>query len=287
LNAPCLTPAEVNALSALFTREASVVGLADALGTSLNRAAGAFQAGNLSAETLQRQTADQYAQQLASALSGEAALRQNVAAALQAGTCGSKAITTAAVSAFESKVSASGLPSWLIAKLQQVGADSTTIAQVQQLVIAQDINAVAGTYPAKLADPSLLTALQQEPSVLRVDTNPATLHSVAGQVKVKLGRLRRGRHHLFQQTVTLRNVSGRPIDSPLVLLLGGLSRRIKLLNGTGFGGRGHRPFLAIKGLGANNVLAPGGSVTVALRFSGPASASAHFHPFIMAGIGTP
>src|SRR5215471_17629092 len=153
-----VTQAEADSINALLTNLTQSIGLAQAAITSINRANGAADAGNSFWETQQLQAAAQYAQQLSSLLGAQPVLRANFVAALQAANFAPLQVSIFDALNFESNVSFSGLPAFLVNDLTSLGADADTINQVTQLAIVQDVNAMAGTFASNLTDTTVDTS---------------------------------------------------------------------------------------------------------------------------------
>jgi hypothetical protein len=281
-----LTQGAAAALNALFANVAQAIGLGEALYASINRADGAAEAGNLFWETRQLQAAAQYAGQLKNVWAAQPALRNNVVLAFQAAGF-SKTITATGVQNFQTSVAQNGLPGWLVSTLQQLGADGGTINRFRLSILQQNPQAVAGTIPAKFADPKLLSALSDAAALLAVNMDPATIHDVSSLVKVTRRKVRPGRRPgRFRQALTIHNRGSGPVNGPLVLVLKKLDRYVKLVNRTGVG-RHKKPFLVIPHSGGDNLLGPGESVTVVLDFKASAGTAIRFRPQVMAGFGMP
>jgi hypothetical protein len=280
------TQGEAAALNALFANEAQAIGLGEALYASINRADGAAEAGNLFWETRQLQAAAQYAGQLKNVWAAQPALLNNVVLAFQAAGF-SKTVTATDVQKFQNSVAQNGLPGWLVSNLQQLGADGGTINRFRLSILQQNPQAVAGTFPAKFADPQLLSALSDAAALLAVNMDPATIHDVSSLVKVTRRKVRPGRRPgRFRQALTIHNRGSGPVNGPLVLVLKKLDRYVKLVNRTGVG-RHKKPFLVIPHSGGDNLLGPGESVTVVLDFKASAGTAIRFRPQVMAGFGMP
>jgi hypothetical protein len=157
-----LTAAEAAAFNALFTNEAQAIGYTRAIITSYNRAQGAFDAGNSFWLGQQLQAVHQYQGTLVLLLQTEITLRTNLVNLLSADPgILPVTITPSQVLQFETSVVSNGLPASIVETLTQLGADSAAIDNIRMIAIVQDINAVAGNYPAKIADPQLIDAIRQ------------------------------------------------------------------------------------------------------------------------------
>jgi hypothetical protein len=155
-----VTQAEADAFNALFANEAQAIGLTGAITTAINRADGAEAAGSSFWVSQQVQAASGFQSQLSSVLNAQVTLLGNLQQALQSGGIPSVTVTPADVMALQSSVAQNGLPAAVTQNLQQLGADSATIAEIQRLVVVADSNAAAGTFPGNLTNPALVSALQ-------------------------------------------------------------------------------------------------------------------------------
>jgi|GEM_PF-5351805 len=161
---PSATPAEVralNAFNALLINQEQAIGFANAGITSVNRAQGAFDAGNTFWETQQVQAANNYRTQATALLSAEVGLLNELRSSLTAAGFPTLTITSSAALSFENSVLASGLPTAIVQTLTQLGANSAAINQIRNVAIVQDINAVAGNFPQVLTAAGPIGGLQQ------------------------------------------------------------------------------------------------------------------------------
>ncbi len=168
-----LTQAEADAFNALDTNQEQIIGLGQALLTSLNRESGAFDAGDSAHEALQLQAVRQYSGQIANLLNEQVALRNQLVGVLQAAGFPTFTASSSDALTFEQGVASDGLPASVVTALQQLGADNPTIDTIKGLAIVQDTNAVAGSFPAELADPNLLSALSSTSQSLQAFAGPA------------------------------------------------------------------------------------------------------------------
>jgi hypothetical protein len=102
---------------------------------------------------------------------------------------------------------------------------------------------------------------------------------VTPQMSVTLGRFHGGR-----QMVTLRSTGTEALHGPFWLVLGGLGRHLRVRHRAGLTQAHaplHSPFVAIPLPG--NVLDPGATVSVLLRFA--STSKAHYQPVVLAGPG--
>jgi len=143
-----LTSQEVTAFNSLLTNVQQANGLANAIFTSLNRASGAEEAGNGYWRVQQLLAAAKYESQLAPLLQAEPALFANVQAALKAAGVPSVIVTPDDVLNIEEQIAdGQGLPTPIAQAASQLGVDSTTLQEMEQVILVQDINAtaIAGT----------------------------------------------------------------------------------------------------------------------------------------------
>jgi uncharacterized membrane protein len=163
MGAPDITTAVVNAFNALMANGAQIVGIEQALYTTLNRASGAFAASNTVWFDRQLQAATRFEGQLSVFLSQEASLLTTFQNALQANGI-TATITPSEVLNYEMEIVSTGqLPADEVSALQEFGADASLISYITQLARVQDINAVAGTFPQLLTEPDLISLLNSFP----------------------------------------------------------------------------------------------------------------------------
>ena len=153
------TAQQVDALNALLANQEQQIGLVDALLTSINRAQGAFDAGNAAGIDLQNQAIVTYAGQLVDLLLAEPALRVAVQRAyLLAGV--QVGFTPAKIAKWQATVGTDGLPADLSDALAQLGVDSAGQAFIFQNILSADPAAVAARgFPDAFTDPSLDAAV--------------------------------------------------------------------------------------------------------------------------------
>jgi len=164
-----VTQAEADALNALIPNQAAFFGIGMAAVTSANRAQGAFDAGNSFWEARQTQAATLYLTEMGSLLPQQAQLLAAFHDALVAAGI-SVNFTSSDVLKLEQQIASNGLPPQLVQVLTTFGADQATINQIKNLVIVQDINAVASNFPDNLVSPNLTTALQAAAQVFSGQT---------------------------------------------------------------------------------------------------------------------
>lgn len=155
---PGIPQSVINAFNQLLANQAQVVGTQQALYTTLNRASGAYNAGNTYWLTQQQLAATKFEGQLAKLFSQQTILLANLQSALT--TAGIDVnITPNQVLNFESRIAASGFSSQEVDYLQKFGADASLINNAKNLVMVQDINVVAGNLSHLLTSPSLISTL--------------------------------------------------------------------------------------------------------------------------------
>jgi hypothetical protein len=140
--------------------------LSNAALTSFNRAAGAVDAGSTFWATKQRATGIGYLHQIGLLLEQEPGFLSNVVTALHAGGIADFTITPDQVLTAEADISQNGVPADIAADLTKLGADSTAVAQAQQIVLSRNVNDVAGTYFDKLTDPAFIASLRSAAQTL-------------------------------------------------------------------------------------------------------------------------
>lgn len=171
-----VTQEEADAYNSLLVNLEKSIGFAGATITAINRAQGAADAGAVAFETAQVQAANGFAAQLSQLLAQQGSLRATLRTALISAGFPTLTVTPSQVLNFEIQVAfGSGLPSLLTTDLSLAGADALTIADIRKLAIVQDANRVAGSFPDKLVDPSLLNALQALASILTPDIVPPVI----------------------------------------------------------------------------------------------------------------
>ncbi len=146
----------VDALNACLTNVEQFIGFSYALLTSVDRESGAQLARNGYWQDQQTQAASKYAQRLATLVSVQPALMTAYANAWSASGLPEVTVTASDVSNLESQIATSGLPAPVLQILSQL-TDSASISQITSLLIAEDPNQAAGTYPASLVDPSFVS----------------------------------------------------------------------------------------------------------------------------------
>lgn len=161
-----LTQAEADAFNALFANEATIVGVGTAAITSANRAQGAHDAHDSFWEAQQIAAVQTYSNQLSGLFASQVDLLKNVRDALIAGGIVVD-VTPSMAFSFEAQVAFSQIlpPSYLQA-INEFTTDQGLINQVRQLLIVQDINAAAGSFPTTIIPPQLETALKNLASAL-------------------------------------------------------------------------------------------------------------------------
>jgi hypothetical protein len=162
-----LTEIGANAWNAWLTNQVEEAAYGQALVTSINRAQGAFNATNLFYEEAQMNAAVQYEAQLAGYLDQEPIFESNMVAQLVTSGFQSVSVTAEDVATNQANVLTNGLDSDLQATLMQLGADGTTITNIQFDFVLQDPNAIAGSFPQSLTNSTADAALHAVASVLR------------------------------------------------------------------------------------------------------------------------
>jgi hypothetical protein len=183
---------DVGVFNMLAADVAKAAGLIDAASTSLNRAQGAFLAHDSFWQQQQQAAADSYISQLAKQLQvagldvvGQKTLLLALGVQLN--------ITPDDVSTFQTRLTSLGFPPDELNTFSFLGLDPSSIAQIRDLLAAQDINGVAGLFPDDLA--AFGQALIVDSQGLEPVPEPATLllwgTSMAGLGFASLWRRRR------------------------------------------------------------------------------------------------
>jgi hypothetical protein len=156
-----LTQAVADAMNALLRNEARIVGLLRATDTSINRAAGAASVGNTFWEQKQVEAINGFMFQLGGLLTQEANARVALEALLTAENFPVVTVSPQQVLAFEQRLAFQGWTADELASLRQIGEDDAFIEAMRPLIFSRDINQVAGTFPAALANPTQISILRQ------------------------------------------------------------------------------------------------------------------------------
>jgi hypothetical protein len=284
-------PPTIDAFNALFLNESQAIAVAEAIVTSINRASGAAAAGDAYWKGQQELAIATYSAQLAALLGAQGALRANVQAALRAEGA-ADTVSLADAAAFTAGVARNGLPSLVRQILVASGVDSATLARITHRTAKWNPQSIAGDVVAGMTDPALLDGLQGAAQALGLTAGSAPVHpkklTLNRSLRLRLGRARFDRAtRFFRQRVTVRNVSSQTIQGPLSLVLGHLSRKVRLLQAggtTAFMAPTGSPFTDFD-LGADGVLRPGESATLVLDFSSPTAPGIRYTPRVLAGIG--
>jgi hypothetical protein len=170
-----LTQPEADALNAAFTNSERTIAVTESLITSIERAQGAFDAGNDDWVIRQALAARQYGGDLAALLDEKAGLLAGLKRAAEAAGFQS-AIAAADVQHFQAAF-AQALPSEIANPLIELGANGATREQIRRSIVADDPAEVAalggGQFPQLLADASVVTGLQAAVGPLTAFANVA------------------------------------------------------------------------------------------------------------------
>jgi len=177
--AQSLSQADANGLNALLTNETAIIGLLNAMITTVNRAQTASDAGDSASETLQVNALEGYKTALGIHFEAEANLRASLLLQLQSEGMPGVAITPSDVLSFESILAFQGFPSPALTMLQGLGADPIAIDAARRLVMVQDIGTVAGTFPTLFAADQTLLDLEASGTALITNRAPDCSHAVA------------------------------------------------------------------------------------------------------------
>ncbi len=165
-----LTPQAAAALNAFLGNQGQIGALAEAILTAINRAQGAYEAGDTAWEFRQMDAAHQYAAQLATLLEAEPALRTGAAAAF-AGIGAGGRITAADVAQYQTQIVREGLPATLRQALVERGADTGMLEEIRAAILTTDPDRAAalggGDILRAFTDPALLSSIRQAASGLR------------------------------------------------------------------------------------------------------------------------
>ena len=170
-----LAGAATKALDVLSANSARTLGLERALGTAVDRASGAADAGDTAAERSQLQAAAAFASQLAPLqlvfLSDLRAARRTLSVAHLAAF----KIPASAVSRLTGATRRSGLPAATVRLLERAGINSNQVAALRSQIDTLPDRSVTITFPT--VTPQLVTAIKQQVAILkafaaRMRTNP-------------------------------------------------------------------------------------------------------------------
>lgn len=184
---PGVSQVETDAWNALFDNMKQTIGVGNALITSINRAAGAIVAGDMAWKDQQVQAALGYAAQLASLVGAQADLHKNLQQILVQEGSTPIPLTVADVTNYQYSVFASGLPTFLVQDLTQLGLSTRDIDLIRQWTTVKDPKSIAaaGGFPDNLTYPPLITGLKKLQlllvSFVAGDTIPPTTVPAASQ----------------------------------------------------------------------------------------------------------
>jgi hypothetical protein len=156
-----LTQADADAMNALLRIEGKIIGVLRATDTSINRAAGAASVGNTFWEQKQVEAINGFMFQLGGLLTQEANARVGLVALLTAQNFPVVTVSPQQVLSFEQRLASQGWTADELSYLHQIGEDDAFIEAMKPLIFSSDINQVAGTFPATLANPTLISTLRQ------------------------------------------------------------------------------------------------------------------------------
>lgn len=161
-----LTQAAADAGNAWLTNKAESLAFAQALYTSINRAQGATLATNTYWETAQMNAAVEYEAQLATYLDQEPVLRSNFEAQLVTSGFPSVTVTPGDVFTNEIEMVNNGFDTNFAASLAQLGADGTTITNIEYGFMAFNLTNCV-TFPQSLLNPSFDAAVYDVAAAFR------------------------------------------------------------------------------------------------------------------------
>jgi hypothetical protein len=156
-----LTQADADAVNALLSNEAAIVGVLRAAMTAVNRASGAESVGDSFWEQKQGEAINTFMLQLGALLTQEANRREALVALLITENFPVATITPQQVLAFEALLAFQGWTPAQLAILHHIGNDDQIIETARKIVFTQDVNLVAGKIPAGFASPAFIAALRQ------------------------------------------------------------------------------------------------------------------------------
>jgi hypothetical protein len=154
------------AANALLANEALAMGYMRAMIQAINRASTAEAAGDAVWPARQLQALASFQAALGPLLGADAALRQDWVNALVADGVGPVTIPASQVLQLEAQVAAGWTPRQL-QLLQSFGLGADVVELARRVTFVQDINQVAGTYPAGFARADLLNALRSASSAFQ------------------------------------------------------------------------------------------------------------------------
>jgi hypothetical protein len=156
---PGITQTVADAFNALLTNETQAIALGRAILTTIDRAQGAFDANNVFWENAQVQALSQYISQLADLIAARGPLLTNVQNALLNDGV-NVSVDRDTVTDFQRNIRDNGLPASFVQTIRQAGADDATIENVRLRLIVGDASALTGSFPARLAEPGIINAIQ-------------------------------------------------------------------------------------------------------------------------------
>lgn len=154
---PGISQPQANAVNALNLNLATALAYAQAQYTSLNRASGAYNAGNSTWLNLQLQASRKYSSQFALTIQATPGLLTNSAQVLPQNLF---TLTPSDIEARESILLQNGLPTTVVQALAAQGLDNKSIQNLSVILAAQDPAQASGTFPALLANLNLISALR-------------------------------------------------------------------------------------------------------------------------------
>jgi hypothetical protein len=180
---PALQPL-ADAINALIGKEEEGIGYAAAMQVAIDRAQGASDAGNSFWEGQQLQALARYQTALARVLNALPSLLTNFKDALLAAGVPHTSITPQNVLDTERDIALHGLSPAEIQTLVQLGATTDEINQIRNVLVVQDINAVAGDFPNRIADANFLATLRAAAFALNPDTTPPNINASANPARI-------------------------------------------------------------------------------------------------------
>ncbi|MEN3369059.1 MAG: large repetitive protein [Verrucomicrobiota bacterium] len=173
-----------DAINALISKEEEGIGYAGAMQVAIDRAQGAVDAGDTFWEGQQLIALARYQTALARVLDALPSLLTNLKDALLAAGVPHTSITPQNVFDTERDIALHGLSSDEIQTLVQLGATNDEIDEIKNVMMVQDINAVAGDFPDKIADASFLATLHGTALALNPDNTPPNITVSADPARI-------------------------------------------------------------------------------------------------------
>lgn len=168
------------ALNAVFANESQVIGYLEAASVSMDRAQGAFEAGDETWRLRQIEAMVAYMDKTAQLLDQDLTLRAKFIETWTSAGFPSATASAGDILNMEANVSAQGLPPSMLAAFSLMGESDATIERARRLMTVQSTDDSAGTFPNDWLRPSLVTMLQdylrQRAQIVGVRISNQTIH---------------------------------------------------------------------------------------------------------------